>query len=457
MLTGPAEPLGFTVSGESGPAPRIGKGTLVTLYPKEGTDFPGLRKICRSLIGGSGEAVGALDAKGPPTRWAVSQGLQYASTDDRGEARLYSGRVFLPTFWRKGPVPVPMVVFVHGAELQRREVPFFNRGSETMIGAMAANACGFVVAMPDLPGLGLDPSPRPHPFCHGKALAPSVLDMIPAALASLDPTQLKWNGKLFIMGYSAGGFAAMAAVREAQGNPLYRGIHVTASACMGGPFHFSEAIRRILTDPVTPFSRPYLQTQLIHAFHDLYPEQGLFSPERAFNASLLQLRQSGALDDGHLLQWLDGSLNGDEVNARIRLRLRGDPEAPLCGPEVLDAAWVATNLGAEAWPDTPVGRILRQNDLVGGWVPRSPMLLAASPTDECVAGVNTATVLMEWAREGCRTELELIPLTWRGAGLDHLRGGIMALAKAFWWIRRGTWPAFGVAEGGSDEAKDRAS
>jgi hypothetical protein len=420
MKTGQAKPFTITAPGDP-PAPsRAGKGALVKLHPKQGSDGQGLGRV---------------------NRWSVSQGVQYGSTDDRDEARIYSGRVFLPTFWRKGPVPVPLVVFVHATELRRREVPFFNRGSETRIGAMAANACGFVVAMPDLPGLGLDPSPRPHPFCHAKALAHSVLDMIPAALASLDPAELTWDGRLFIMGYSAGGFAAMAAVREAQTNPAFSGIQVTGSACMGGPFHFSEAIRRTLTDAVTPFSRPYIQTYLVHAFHDLYPEQGLFHPERALNASLLRPQRSGAMDDGHLLQWLDGSLAGDDVNTRIKLRLRGDPEAPLCGREVMDPQWVATYLDSEVWPDSPVGRILRQNDLVGGWVPRSPMLLAASPADECVAGVNTAMVLKEWAREGCRTELELYPLTWRGAGLDHLKGGLMALVKAFWWIRMGDWPS----------------
>jgi alpha-beta hydrolase superfamily lysophospholipase len=424
MKTGLAEPLQLAAPGDPSPAPRTGKGALVRLHPDQGTDGHGLGRV---------------------TRWAASRGVQYGSTDDRDEDRVYSGRVFLPTFWRKGPVAVPLVVFVHGTELQRREVPFFNRGPETRIGAMAANACGCVVAMPDLPGMGLDPSPRPHPFCHAKALAHSVLDMIPAALASLDPAELTWDGRLFIMGYSAGGYAAMAAVREAQTNPAFSGIQVTGSACMGGPFHFSEAVRGILTDAVTPFSRPYIQTYLIHAFHDLYPEEGLFAPERAFNASLLRPHQCGALDDGDLLQWLDGALAGDAVNARIRLRLKGDPEAPLCGPEVLDPQWVATYLSAKAWPDTPVGRILRQNDLVGGWVPRSPMLLAASPADECVAGVNTAMVLKEWAREGCRTELELYPLTWRGAGLDHLKGGLMALMKAFWWIRMGDWPTPGSA------------
>lgn len=422
MSTGPAEPLRFAAPGGPPAAAGAGKGTLVRLHPKVGTDGRGLRRVAR---------------------WVVSQGVQYGSTDDRDEARIYSGRVFLPTFWRRGPVAVPLVVFVHGIELQPWEVPFFNRGAETRLGAMAANACGFVVAMPDLPGLGLDPSPRPHPFCHAKSLAHCVLDMIPAALASLDPAELTWNGQIFIMGYSAGGYAAMAAVREAQSNPVFHGIRITASACMGGPFHFSEAIRGTLTDAVTPFSRPYIQTYLIHAFHDLYPEQGLFTPERAYNASLLRPQWTGALDDGHLLQWLDGSLAGEAVSARIKLRLKGDPQAPLCGPEVLDPQWVATYLTSQAWPDTPVGGILRQNDLVGGWVPRSPMLLAASPADECVAGANTAMVLKEWARTGCPTELELYPLTWRGAGLDHLKGGMMALAKAFWWIRTGDWQGSG--------------
>ena len=140
-------------------------------------------------------------------------------------------------------------------------MPFFHFGPEAALGALAAYLGGFVVAMPDLPHLGLDPSPGPHPFCHAQSLADCILDMVESTLESLDPARHRWDGRLFIAGYSAGGYAALAAVREAQRNPAYAHIKVTAAACMGGPFHFHEAIRGWITetgDPVLPALRPDL-------------------------------------------------------------------------------------------------------------------------------------------------------------------------------------------------------
>jgi hypothetical protein len=425
---------------------RLPRGALVRIHPKERTDLADLARQCRRVAGmlPAGEA-GFLDPGVEPQRalagrftgWASSQGLQYASTGPGGEPRVLSARVYLPTFWRRGPAEVPLVVLVHGAELAREAVPFFNQGPEAVLGALAAYLCGFVVAMPDLPGLGLDPSPRPHPCCHARSLADAILDLVPAALASLDSTRFHWDGRLFLAGYSAGAYGALAAVRAAQEDPAYTGPPVTAAACMGGPFQFHEAVRGWILDTGTPYSRPYLQTCLIHAYHDLYRPTGLFEPRLALHPALLEHRRQGGLDDGNLLTWLNGCLPGAAISPRIRLRLKGDPEAPLAAHEVLNPPWVRAQFRDPAWPETPVGRILRENDLAAGWSPRAPMLLAASPADECVAIRNSEALLSEWRRRDPAVRVTFRHLTWRGVGLDHVQAGLMALVQALWWFRTG--------------------
>jgi hypothetical protein len=319
-----------------------------------------------------GDLPGAPRQSGPGTiaGWVSSHGIEYTSTDDKDQDRVYSGRVYLPTFWRRGPVKVPLVVYVHGTELDRKEVPFFNRGPEAMIGALAA-------------------------------------------------------------------------VREAQTNPFYRDLSLTAAACMGGPFQLSKSIRHLLTDGATPYERPYVQALLLHAYHDLYPEMGLFDPVGAFHPELLVDRRTGAVDDGNLLRWLDGSLNGEQITRRIKLRLKGDAQAPLLAREVLNTQWVETHHLADAWPDTPVAKVLRENDLVGGWVPRIPILLASSPHDECVPAANSAEAKREWLRLGCEAKVHLCPLTWEGSRLNHEKGAMMGLATALGWIRTYHWPMAG--------------
>jgi len=363
-------------------------------------------------------------------RWVASRSILYPSRDDRGEARTYSGRVYLPA--RAGhPVPVPLVLYVHGSDVAFNSLPQFNRGYEAMVGAMAAYFYDYVVAMPDLPGYGLDPSGRPHPYCHAQSLARCALDMVRPALGVLEGEPFRWDGRLFILGYSSGGFGALAAVRELENNPEYAGLPLTAAACMAGPFAFAESVRGYLADPA-PYQRPDIPAYLIRAFHDLYPDGGIFAPETALHPVLLE--EGGAPGhQGTLPQWLDRCHCGPTTARKIKRRLTGGPDTPVPAGAVVNAHWLRTQFLDPQWPDTPVGRILKENDLVGGWRPRAPMLLATSPTDECVPACNTYKLLEHWAQGDCGP-VEMYPLTLLGRGVDHATGGVMALEKALRWF-----------------------
>ena len=367
------------------------------------------------------------------TRWVASRELLYPSQDHRGEPRQYSGRLYLPTpWWRREQRSVPLVVYVHGTEAELDQIPQFNRGVESMVGAMAAYFHNFAVAMPDLPGYGKDPSGHPHPYCHAKSLAFSVLDIIKPALGLLAAGKLKWDGRVFLVGYSAGGYGAMAAVKERHTNPRYADLPLTGAACMAGPFQFSESVRAFLAG-ASPYHRPDIQLFLLKAYDDLYPDTGLFSPARALNPKLLEPRTDG-VDQGELQQWLCGTCSGSLICQKVRFRLTGSPDALTPARMVMNPDWLESQLLSEAWPETEVGRILRENDLVGGWAPRVPMLLATSPTDEIVPPSNTHAIMAAWAEAGCTAPVSLYPLTLFGAGTDHVSGAPLALEKAFFWF-----------------------
>ena len=370
--------------------------------------------------------------------WVTSRELRYASSDAQGAERRYSGRVYLPRPWRgRRPLDVPLVVFVHGTAALKEDIPQFNRGAEAMAGAMAATYHHLVVAMPDLPGYGHDPSLRPHPYCHAKSLALSVLDMIEPTLALLDPRKLRWDGRLFLLGYSSGGYGALAAVRELQSNPRYQRLCLTAAACMGGPFHFSASTRAFLTGTV-PYHRPDIQAFLLCAYHDLYPEGDLFAPVRALNPELLKTKAEGP-DQGALLNWLEGQCSSELICARIKTRLTGAAHLPVSAASIMNPEWLADQFLCPAWPDTDVGRILMDNDLVGGWHPGAPMLLATSPEDECVPASNTYALMQAWSQRGCTAKVEFYPLTLLGRPLDHATGGMLAVEKAFRWFASGAY------------------
>lgn len=368
--------------------------------------------------------------------WASSRELVYPSTDDRGEPRRYSGRVYLPPLrLNRRALGVPLVVFVHATEARRDQVPHFNRGAEALAGALAATCRSMAVAMPDLPGCGLDPSPRPHPFCHARSLAVSVLDMIAPALRLLDREALFWDGRVFLLGYSSGGYAALAAVKEWQINPRYRDLPLSGAACLAGPFLLAETIRgRFLAD--TPYAHPDIVPMLASAYHDLYPQARSMALDQCLHPRLLEAREGG-LDHGSVRDWLGGADGSRTLCRKLNQRITGSPRQAPPARDLLHPRWLETQALAAAWPNTEVGALLRENTLVGGWCPRVPILLGSSPADECVPPENTQALLKDWARLDASARVTCLPpLTFRGRGLSHTAAAMPALAAAFHWCSR---------------------
>ena len=89
---------------------------------------------------------------------------------------------------------------------------------------------GYVVVLPDYHGLGTGQGD--HPYMHEDTAAKAVVDAIRATKTI--NAEIEFSDKLFITGYSQGGFVTMAAHRAIQS--LYSNIMtVTASAPAGVP------------------------------------------------------------------------------------------------------------------------------------------------------------------------------------------------------------------------------
>ena len=396
------------------------------------------------LDGGPGRTAGAVSA--PPARpadrlsgWADSRELLYDSSDDRGQARRYSGRVYLPALRARHKARgLPLVVYIHATVDKWDQVPLFNRGPEALAGAFMANVHHCAVAMPDMPGYGKDASIRPHPYMHGRSLAPAVLDMIQPSLELLEAEGRSWDGRVMLVGYSAGGFAAMAAVRAWHLEPRFRGIPLTGAACMAAGFRFGQAIRDLLLAQ-TPTRHLDLLPTVAIAFQDLYPGIAAWRLEQVLDPRLLEHRQGG-LDHGRIQDWIHGSSDVEAICRKIRQRLTGSPTSSLPLRAVVQRAWLAEQIEPRDWASTDVGRTLHENDLVDGWSPRVPLLLACSPGDECVALEHCLSPMTEWAGRGDAAPVTFLSLTLFGHPLKHRAAAIPALAQAFRWCARQARP-----------------
>jgi hypothetical protein len=363
-------------------------------------------------------------------RLVPSRKVRYTSTDASGKPRTYSGRVFLPS--RKAedpPLEVPLVIYQHATETRRTFTPYFGKGDETMLGALAAQGCGMAVAMPDGDGMGADPSPVKHAYCHAKTTALCVCDMIRAVLGDLggrkifDDVNYIWDGDIYIVGYSEGGFISMAAVRELATNPAYKDIKLTGAACMGAPFDFATQIRNLLGDAKTPYNRPYIPAYFLAAWQDLYP--GEVSLADAANPALLKTDASG-----NVVEWLKGVLSGDQITPLMQARLGGQKDSKVSARAVLNEKWVRDNIENTA---SRLSKLLEANSLVGGWKPTAPVLLVHDPFDETANFSGTQAVYNDWVKQGVNP-IGIVRMAVGNTGTGHVGGALVAIPSAFIWI-----------------------
>ncbi len=368
--------------------------------------------------------------------------------DDRGRQRTapihQSGRIFFPPPWRMGANRrMPIVIYSHGTSLLKDGVASGFGGHEWILGAAAAAYYGFAVAMPDQPGMGGDGSSF-HPYCHGKSLAYAIVDGIGAIRDrfSEDPFvadgQYAWDGRIFLMGYSEGGYATLAAAREmethrdAYGGDL--GFQLAGSACMAGPFDVSGTTRRQILARDRPFRHPFFIPYVLLGYHAVYG--GVMNPLETLNPRLLATRE-----DGNILQWSNGFADGLLVDSRIAARMGRAPGTVVLR-DLLNPDWIARDLEDPAFATSPVRGILEENDVAAGWAPTRPILFCQSPDDKDVPLGNTVAArrLLEDAvrdRGGDPAGLiTFLPLGRPGDGITHVKGALLAIPAAFDWIYR---------------------
>lgn len=132
-----------------------------------------------------------------------------------GQSVTASGLVSLPN--TAGSYPV--VSFQHGTIAAHSEAPTaVATTSEEYLLYSALGTVGFIAVVPDFIGFGSS-SDVLHPYYLEEPTAAAVMDIVKAAKELARSKNVGCNGKLFLAGYSQGGYATMATHKaiEAQG------------------------------------------------------------------------------------------------------------------------------------------------------------------------------------------------------------------------------------------------
>lgn len=285
----------------------------------------------------------------------------YETVDAQRLRTRASGAVAVPV---TPPGPLPLVSYQHGTVLRRDDVPS-RANLEGLLGVAFATD-GYAAVLPDY--LGLGDSPGVHPYHHAESAASTVIDLLRAARALASAEGIPLGSKLFLTGYSQGGHATLAALREIEARHAGE-FPVTACAAGGGAYDLSGVTR---LDFLTgrPLPNPFNLLYLLTGLRDVY---GFPDYLAAPYATLLP-------------PLLDGTREISEVNAMM-------PRNPLdiLLPEAREA------LASD--PGHPFRVALRRNDLLD-WAPRTPLRLYHCAGDRDVPAANATTARDAFAARG---------------------------------------------------------
>ncbi len=402
--------------------------------------------------------------------------LQYNTVDPTDQPTTASGGLFIPT----GADPAcqggrPIVVYTHGTQVEKD----FNIANlndtdnvEGLLMSVAFAAQGYIVVAPNYAGFDTSTLPY-HPFLNADQSSKDTADALAAARSAL-PTATAPNvtdgGKLFITGYSQGGYVAMATHRLLQ----QTGVAVTAAAPMSGPYAlaaFADAVFEGQVVNSTPLFLAYLIPGYQRAYGNIYSATtDVFEPRYATTIETLLPTtdtRSQLVSEGKLPA--DQTFNSTPPAPEFAAFTPATTPADLAfvfargfGPDPLitnayrlgylqdalanpDGGFpTLTDNRPAANPTNPLRVAFKRNDL-RDWLPTSPVLLCGGHDDPTVLYMNTELIASYWSANGATAPIKVLDVDGRPSIGDEFAGTQLAFAAA-----KAAVAAAAVAGGASD-------
>jgi len=220
--------------------------------------------------------------------------LDYETVDARGTPTPSSGALMVPSGSDSGcSGGRPLLLYAHGTTADRNfDIAQLTAADDTEGVVLAAvfAAEGYIVVAPNYVGYATSTAGY-HPYLLAEQQSNDMSDALTAARSAL-PTQdvpgSSDGGKLFITGYSEGGYVAMATHAALQS----AGAAVTASAPMSGPYAlaaFGDAIFEGEVNSSAPVNLTFTLVAYQKAYGDIYatPADAIASPYAATIETLL--------------------------------------------------------------------------------------------------------------------------------------------------------------------------
>lgn len=313
--------------------------------------------------------------------------VTYKTRNVDGSEIVASGAVVVPL----GDQQYPMLSVQHGTIWDDASAPSnFSAGSEvTELGGIFASL-GYIAVFPDYIGYGASKH-LPHPYEHRESLATACLDMLRAAKEfAAKSTGYKWNNKLYISGFSEGGYATLSLQKKLEETAAGE-FDLRASTCGAGAYNKTAFMNYLVNNPthgIASYNRSYLWVMLSYnrIYNLNYPVSHFFKEPFA-----------SEIEKKQYLADLKGSFNG-----------------------MLKEDFVK---GINDGNEKKFAEAIADNDLLD-WKPVTPTQLYHGTADELVFYFNSETAYKAMKAKGA-TQVELKTLegkTHSTAVADYLVG-----------------------------------
>ncbi len=323
--------------------------------------------------------------------------ISYETIDANGNYHIATGSVAYPRVdWPDIPDQgFPMISYQHGTVVEKSSVT-----SQTGLWILPAYLAGrgYVYIEPDY--LGLGESEGRHPYQIKEPYGTAVVDLLRAIKNyNMENDDFELNEQLFLVGYSEGGYATMAAHQIIE-RDYSDEFEVTVSFPMAGAYSMSDIMVDVMLD-FQPYGEPYYFPYVLFSYLENYPSIGVSEqfilPEYLFLEDLF-----------------DGYHSSTEIND-----LMPSIPAEIMIPEEITA--FQNNFSH------PLKEALRENDIIE-WIPQSPIYIFHGIADELVPYENSQMAYDYFVSNNvANVYLELLPESYGG----HQDAAPWALLGAF--------------------------
>ena len=358
-----------------------------------------------------------------PTCTVTVYHMEYETVGGASEATTASGALMVPSGSSatcQGARPV--VMYAHGTNTSKTfNMANLASNSEALLMAAVFASQGYIVVAPNYAGYDTSTLAY-HPYLNGDQQSKDMIDALAAAHSAFASVSASADSKLFITGYSQGGYVAMATHKAMQA----AGTTVTAAAPMSGPYAlaaFGDAIFLGEVNTSGPANFNLVVTSYQHSYQNVYSAptdvyEAQYAPTAdellPSNTAISAIYANGQLPQNVLFNstpptaayaadtpattpanlaptFAQGFGASDLVTNTYRLAYLQDQAAHP------DGGFPTTTTGV---PAAAPGLALRQdlgtNDL-RNWSPTAPVLLCAGDSDPTVFYFNTQLIQGYWS------------------------------------------------------------